>query len=150
MLDRLLGMVDPYFGKPIPTDGSPLHRATNPHPGQRFILISSCAWIEKEIVYKPVFTQLDIILGKNGYIALTTPQMNAIVYHADGRRLVKMQSNYKKAGQEYAAAGTVSKETIDMLARPMFSDTVYQMFYENMWRKPNGEYLLNEIDKKSN
>ena len=149
MMDRLLGMVNPYYGKPIPKDCTSLHGFTKPHPGQRFILISSCAWIEKEIVYASVFSQLDMILGKGKYLALTTPQMNAIVYHAGGRRLIKMQSNYKKAGEEYAATGTVSKETIDLLARPMFSDSVYQMFYENMWRKPNGEYLLNEISKKS-
>ncbi|MBQ6781614.1 MAG: flavodoxin family protein [Treponema sp.] len=150
MMDRLLGMVNPYYGKPIPTDGSSLHGATKPHPGQRFILISSCAWVEKDVVYASVFSQLDMIFGKGGYLALTTPQMNAIVYHSNGRRLVKMQANYKAAGEEYAKTGTVSKETVDKLARPMFSNEVYQMFYENMWRKPNGEYLLNEIDKESN
>ena len=149
MMDRLLGMVNPYYGKPIPAGGKSLHGATKPHPGQRFILISSCAWIERDIVYASVFTQLDMILGKENYIALTTPQMNAIVYHSGGRRLVKMQSNYRKAGEEYGSTGTVSQETIDMLARPMFSDSVYQMFYEKMWRKPNGEYLLNEIHKES-
>ncbi len=90
-----------------------------------------------------------MILGKGAYTALTTPQMNAIVYHSNGRRLVKLQDNYRKAGQEYAQTGKVSQETVDMLAKPMFSDLVYQMFYENMWRKPNGEYLLNEINKKS-
>ncbi len=149
MMDRLLGMVNPYYGKPVPEDGSSLHGFTKPHPGQRFIFISSCAWIERDIVYASVFSQLDMILGKGAYTALTTPQMNAIVYHSNGRRLVKLQDNYRKAGQEYAQTGKVSQETVDMLAKPMFSDLVYQMFYENMWRKPNGEYLLNEINKKS-
>lgn len=150
MIDRLLGMVNPYYGKPIPADGTSLHGATKPHPGRRFVLISSCAWIERDVVYASVFTQLDMILGKGKYLALTTPQMNAIMYHAGGRRLAKKQADYKKAGAEYAATGTVSQETIEALARPMFSDEVYQMFYENIWRKPNGEYLLNEITKKSN
>ncbi|MDE6773776.1 MAG: flavodoxin family protein [Treponemataceae bacterium] len=149
MMDRLLGMVNPYYGKPIPADGSSLHGFTKPHPGQRFVLISSCAWIEKEVVYASVFSQLDMILGKGGYLALTTPQMNAIVYHAGGRRLAKMQADYKKAGEEYAATGTVSEKTIAYLARPMFSDSVYQLFYEKMWRKPNGVYLLHGIDKES-
>ena len=150
MMDRLLGMVNPYYGKPLPTDGLALHGATKSHPGRQYILISSCAWIEKDVVYKAVFDQLDMILGKNGYLALTTPQMNAIVYHADGRRLLKKQADYKKAGEEFARTGSVSRETIDLLARPMFSAEVYQMFYEKMWRKPNGEYLLNEISKKDN
>ncbi|MCH5289493.1 MAG: flavodoxin family protein [Treponema sp.] len=149
MMDRLLGMVNPYYGKPIPADGSALHGFFKPHPGQRFVLISSCAWVEKEVVYASVFSQLDMILGKGGYLALTTPQMNAIIYHAGGRRLVKMQSDYKKAGEEYAATGTVRAETVAYLARPMFSESVYQQFFEKIWRRQDGEYQLYGMDKKS-
>ena len=67
LMDRIVGMVHPYMGQKLKEGanamGTPLHGLQFQKEGQKIILLSSCAWMDLDVVYEPVRKQFDIILG---------------------------------------------------------------------------------------
>ena len=56
-MDRIVGMVHPYMGQKLDNPDSmnkPMHGLQNQKPGQRIILLSSCAWCDIDVVYEPI------------------------------------------------------------------------------------------------
>lgn len=135
LLDRLLGMSNECRGQPIREkyeNGEPLHGERNPKPNRRFALISGCAWIETDITFKPLFTELDYIFGKNRYGRAVCPQLDSLIA-LGGRRLGIYEKNYQDAGIEFTQNGFLSEETQKKLSKPAFSPIVYQQLLNAKW-----------------
>lgn len=142
LLDRLLGMSNECRGQPIREKfekGEPLHGERNPKPNRKFALISGCAWEETDITYKPLFTELDYIFGKNQYGRAVCPQLDSLIARGGERRLKLYEKNYHSAGIEFTQKGYLSEETQKILSKPAFSPIVYQQLLNAMWDSP-GEH----------
>lgn len=124
--DRIVGMVHPYMGQKLDSSKSNMHGLQHQKPGQKIILLSSCAWMDIDVVYEPIVKQFDIILGHDGYQLVACPQMRALHHRGGERRLNMLRNKYKAGGLELAQKGSLSKETIDMLQKPIFSDEAYE------------------------
>lgn len=136
LLDRLLGMSNECRGRPIREKferGEPLHGERFPKPDRKFALISGCAWIETDITYAPLFTQLDYIFGKNNYGRAVCPQLDSLIARGGERRINIYKKNYKEAGVEFAKNGKLSEETQKVLSKPAFSTDVYGQLLDVMW-----------------
>lgn len=127
--DRIVGMVHPYMGQKLDqTDDTkaPVHGLQNQKPGQKIILLSSCAWMDIEQVYEPIVKQFNIILGSDGYQLIACPQMRALHHRGGERRLNLLRNKYRAGGKELAETGKISPETIALLQKPIFSDEAYE------------------------
>ena len=145
LMDRIVGMVHPYMGQKL-KDGvnalnSNLHGLQFQKEGQKIILLSSCAWMDIDVVYEPIRKQFDIILGHEGYTLIACPQMRALDHRGGPRRLKMLRDKYKVGGAELARTGTLTQETIDLLQKPLFSDDAYVTlvteFVTHMFDRPD-------------
>ena len=130
LMDRIVGMVHPYMGQKL-KDGesamnSHLHGLQFQKEGQKIILLSSCAWMDLDVVYEPIRKQFDIILGHEGYTLIACPQMRALDHLGGPRRLKMLRDKYKLGGEELAKTGSISQKTIDLLQKPLFSNEAYE------------------------
>ncbi|PBC74818.1 flavodoxin family protein [Fibrobacter intestinalis] len=129
LMDRIVGMVHPYMGQKLNEPDSmnkPMHGLQNQKPGQKIILLSSCAWCDLDVVYEPIVRQFDIILGKGGYTLIACPQMRALHHRGGKRRLDILRKNYAQGGAELAKTGTLSQEAIDLMQKPLFGEETYK------------------------
>lgn len=129
LMDRIVGMVHPYMGQKLDDPdcmNKPMHGLQNQKPGQKIILLSSCAWCDIDVVYEPIRKQFDIILGKDGYDLIVCPQMRALHHRGGERRLNMLRKRYAAGGAELAKTGKLSKDAIDMMQKPLFGDETYR------------------------
>jgi putative NADPH-quinone reductase len=145
LMDRIVGMVHPYMGQKL-KDGanalnSHLHGLQFQKEGQKIILLSSCAWMDIDVVYEPIRKQFDIILGHEGYTLIACPQMRALDHRGGPRRLAMLREKYRKGGEELAKTGSLSQEAIDLMQKPIFSDDAYVTlvteFVTHMFDRPD-------------
>jgi hypothetical protein len=131
LLDRIVGMVHPYMGQKLSGENSthdmnkPMHGLQHQKPGQKIILLSSCAWMDIDVVYEPIVKQFDIILGKGKYYMIACPQMRALHHRGGERRLSMLRKRYAAGGAELAKTGDISKEAIDLMRKPIFGEDAY-------------------------
>ena len=77
LLDRIVGMVHPYMGQKLSGENSthdmnkPMHGLQHQKPGQKIILLSSCAWMDIDVVYAIDLMQKPIF-GEDAYVTLVT------------------------------------------------------------------------------
>ena len=88
-------------------------------------MLSSCAWMDLDVVYEPIVKQFDIILGKGKYYLIACPQMRALHHRGGERRLNMLRKRYAEGGAELAKTNDISKETIDLMQKPIFGDDAY-------------------------
>lgn len=129
LMDRVVGMVHPYMGQ---NTGETkfmhkcLHGLQHQKPGQKIILISSCAWMDIEKAYEPIIKQFNIILGEGKYDFIACPQMRALHHRGGERRLNILRNKYKEGGRELGQTGALTKAAIDNMQKPIFSDEAYE------------------------
>lgn len=133
-VDRLLPLMSTYAGQCVPQDGAPAHRPRFPKAGQKVVLISSCAYVETAEVYDPILKQCDLICGKGGYTALLCPQVRTMV-EKGGSRAERAAERFVRAGEEFAATGALSEETLRAVTRPPFSQKVYETVLAGVWER---------------
>ena len=134
LMDRLLGMLNTYHAQTSSDDGGSLHGFRHPRAGQKFIVISSCAWTETDVVYESMAKQFDMIFGEGHYTSIYFPQLNAILYHGQQRRIDNIKKNFVNAGVEFANNGKLTQETHAKLEKPTYSPEVYKVLVENFWK----------------
>ena len=129
LMDRIVGMVHPYMGQKLNEPDSmnkPMHGLENQKPGQKIILLSSCAWCDLDVVYEPIVRQFDIILGKGGYTLIACPQILSFHHRILKLLLYILRKNYAQGGAELAKTGTLSQEAIDLMQKPLFGEETYK------------------------
>ncbi len=106
LTDRLLAMMNTYRGYDAPTDGSSLHGLRyKSDSDKKFIVISSCAYTEVDLVYKSLKCELDFIAGENSYTPIFVPQLKTLIDLKNQAKIDRFLKKYKDAGIEFKNEG---------------------------------------------
>lgn len=137
--DRMMPMMMTYRGHKPPLDGSSFHGVRSPKAGRKFIIISSCAYTQADIVYDSLIQQLNCICGANNYTAIFSPQLKTLLDLNNESKINRYLNKFKEAGKELASNGFLKNETKELLKKPPFSDGAYEIFLDNFWKGQSGE-----------
>ncbi len=131
--DRMLSMMNTYRGHKPPEDGSSLHGLRYSKDNHKFVVISSCAYTQTDMVYDSLKAQYDFICGKDGYTPIFVSQLKTLIELKNENKINKFLQKFKEAGKEFALNGSLSASTIENLKKPPFSEGAYQIFLNNFW-----------------
>lgn len=130
--DRMLGMMSTYNGRP-PANGTSLHGIRNHRDGQKLVVVSSCAYSDTEFVYDSLIKQYDFICGNGNYTAILCPQLLTVAKLGTPSRMARYLKKFEDAGRLFAQNGELTKEQLQALAQPPFSDETYRMLLDKFW-----------------
>ena len=133
--DRLLSMMLTYRGHKPPENGESLHGLRYYDENKRFVVISSCAYNEVDLVYDSVKAQFDFICGKDGYYGIFVPQLKTLVDIKNENKLNRFLVKFSQAGKSFMENGNLDKETLSNLSKPPFSDGAYKIFLDQFWQE---------------
>ncbi len=131
--DRMLSMMNTYRGHKPPMDGSSLHGLRYENKDHKFVLISSCAYTQTDMVYDSLRAQYDFICGKDGYTPIFVSQLKTLIELKNENKINRFLDKFKEAGKEFVRNGFLSEETKENLKKPPFSEGAYQIFLNNFW-----------------
>ncbi len=128
LTDRLIPMILPFVGKPMPENGESFLRLRHKElKNKKLFLVSTCGYGETEGMYASVKALYDSVCGKEGYTAFFVPQgelygigsLEGLI----GRRTALMTA----AGKEFLENGNISRETVlkataDLVPRRAFEN----------------------------
>ena len=138
--DRMLGMMRTYNGRPPENSQVSVHGIRNRREGQKFVLISSCAYSDTEFVYDSLLKQYDFICGKGNYTAILCPQLFTMSKLGTPSRLTRYLKKFEDAGRSFAINGKLTDEELKALAQPPFSEDTYRVLLDKFWEnQKNGD-----------
>lgn len=137
--DRMMSMMMTYVGHKPPLDGSSFHGVRYPKKDRKFIIISSCAYTQADIVFDSLIQQFNCICGANNYTSIFSPQLKTLLDLKNETKINRYLSKFKEAGKEFGNYGYLKEETKKLLAKPPFSDGAYEIFLNNFWKEQKGE-----------
>ena len=147
--DRMMSMIKTYEGQGVPRSGQSAHGLRYPDPEKSFVLISSCAYTETDMIYDPLKAQYDLIIGKGEYTDLFFPQLKTLV-DKGGSRKVRFENRVKAAGREFGRNRALSAETKAGIVRAPFPQDVYKVIIENVWEEERRRGARVTADKTGN
>ncbi|MEE3391792.1 MAG: flavodoxin family protein, partial [Candidatus Cryptobacteroides sp.] len=121
--DRCLSLAEPYMGTRS-DDGQTFNKMRDPSIfNKKFVVISSCGYVELEPVYPALLAQYDLICGgREKYTAILCPMGEVFMTGKAKRQIRVYLDDLKKAGAEYCANGfKLDPETIRKLQIPLLS-----------------------------
>ncbi|MBQ8357772.1 MAG: flavodoxin family protein [Clostridia bacterium] len=137
LIDRLLPLLETYRGGNL-REGQALHGLRYDMSGKKLVLISTCGYGEIDPMYDAVRIQYDHICGKGNYTPLFCAQGEAFRVPHGARRMTMRLALAKRAGAELVETGGVSADTLAEMAKPMFSQKVFETLLENVFAKGDG------------
>lgn len=137
--DRMLPMMVTYRGGKPPLDGSSFHGIRNPKENRKFVLISSCAYTQADIVFDSIIHQYNCICGSNNFTPIFCPQLKTLIDLKNEAKINRHLNKFKNAGKEFINNGFLSPETLNELKKPPFSDGAYEIFLDNFWRQQKND-----------
>lgn len=132
--DRMMPMMKTYRGHKPPCDGSSFHGIRNEIKNRKFILISSCAYTQADIVYDSIINQYNLICGSNNYTAIFCPQLKTLIDLKNEAKINKHLNKFKNAGMKFIINGFLTNDDLNELKKPPFSDGAYEIFLDNFWK----------------
>ena len=121
--DRCLSLAEPYMGTRS-DDGQTFNKMRDSSIfNKKFVVISSCGYVELEPVYPALLAQYDLICGgRENYTAILCPMGEVFMTGKAKRQIRVYLDDLKKAGAEYCANGfKLEAETIRKLQIPLLS-----------------------------
>ncbi len=135
-MDRLLGMINACDGLDNYVEGKPLHGFRNSvMTEKKLVLISSCGWVNTNLIYEPTVKQFDLICGKGNFTPLFCAEVKTLADQGMRPRMVKYLKNFEQAGSEYAKNLSLSNDTIKSVTKPPYSDAVYPQLLQMYWEQ---------------
>ena len=132
---RLLSMMLTYKGHKPPINNESLHGLRYPDSDKRFVVISSCAYTEVDLVYDSVKAQFDFICGKGAYTPIFVPQIKTLVDVKNENKLNRFLKKFIDAGTYFNENGGLTDEIINDLSKPPFSEGAYKIFLSQFWQE---------------
>lgn len=135
MTDRCLPFMKTYLGTSDENGKSSFHQLRNPDMyNKKFVLISTCGYVQTAPMYPALLKQYDLICGEGNYTAILCSEGELFGYEG----LAERQKNgyladMTKAGAEFAANGKVSAKTLDKLLRPILSPGGFEAIVRSHW-----------------
>ena len=147
--DRMLSMIKTYEGQGVPRSGESAHGLRYPDPDKSFVLISSCAYTETNMIYDPLKTQFDLICGAGEYTSLFFPQLKTLV-DKGGSRKTRFETRIMEAGREFGRERTLSPESAARITKAPFPQDVYKVIIENVWDEQRRRGSIVNADEAGN
>ena len=135
MTDRLLSMMNTYRGEKNKNPNKSMHGLRYEDLNKGFVLISSCAYTETDLVYESLIKQYDFICGGNNYSKILVPQIKTLIDLNNENKLNRYLNKFILAGEEFAKVGYLNKELEANLSKPPFSEGAYKIFLDAFWRE---------------
>ena len=133
MLNRLLPLKMPYKGK-LATEDNPIIMDFRYDLGnKKLVLVSSCAHASTDMVYDAVTTQFDMILGKDNYTTVFTPQGEILMLDKMKPILNAYLNKVKDAGVEFGQNGSLSDETHRKVCAPLIPVRAVEKMMTGYW-----------------
>lgn len=132
--DRMLPLLCAYRGQQAPENGESFHGIRYEHPGQKLIMISSCAYAQAEIVYRPLIMQFEYICGRGRFIPVLCPQLQTLIDVGESTRLNRYLARFRTAGKELADNGDISEDTLKRLSKAPFDNDTYRILLDRFWK----------------
>lgn len=126
--DRCLALAEPYMGAKS-DDGQTFNKLRDPSIfDKKFIVISSCGYVELEPVYPALLAQYDLICGgREKYTAILCAMGEVFMTGMAKRQIRAYLDSIRKAGEEYCANGfEISAETMRKISIPILSPTGFE------------------------
>lgn len=126
--DRCLALAEPYMGAKS-DDGQTFNKLRDPSIfDKKFIVISSCGYVELEPVYPALLAQYDLICGgRKKYTAILCAMGEVFMTGMAKRQIRAYLDSIRKAGEEYCANGfEISAETMRKISIPILSPTGFE------------------------
>ena len=131
--DRCLPLMMPYMGDRVKDSDVCFHKLRDESMLQKkFVVISSCGYVEAFPVYPALVKQLDMISGGR-FTKILCPQGEIFVSGMAKRQRGGYLKDITKAGKEFAESGRVSKETLECISKPMLSEQGYSAVTSASW-----------------
>ncbi|MGN0379808.1 MAG: flavodoxin family protein [Butyrivibrio sp.] len=133
MLNRLLPLKMPYKGR-LATEDNPIIMDFRYDLGnKKLVLVSSCAHASTDMVYDAVTTQFDMILGKDNYTTVFTPQGEILMLDKMKPILNAYLNKVKDAGVEFGQNGSLSDETHKKVCAPLIPVRAVEKMMTGYW-----------------
>jgi len=126
--DRCLSLAEPYMGARS-DDGQTFNKMRDPSIfDKKFVIISSCGYVELKPVYPALLAQYDLICGGRDRYTSILCAMGEVFMTGKAKRQIRVYlDDVKKAGTEYCENGfKISDETIRKLQIPILSPTGFE------------------------
>ena len=126
--DRCLALAEPYMGAKS-DDGQTFNKLRDPSIfDKKFIVISSCGYVELEPVYPALLAQYDLICGgREKYTAILCAMGEVFMTGMAKRQIRAYLDSIRKAGEEYCTNGfEISAETMRKISIPILSPTGFE------------------------
>ena len=121
--DRCLSLAEPYMGGRS-ADGQTFNKMRDDSIFEKkFVIISSCGYVELEPVYPALLAQYDLICGGRDRYTAILCAMGEIFMTGRAKRQIRMYlESIKDAGREYCENGfKISSETMRKITIPILS-----------------------------
>lgn len=134
MTDRCLPLMMPYMGDRVTESDMCFHKLRDKSMlEKRFVVITSCGYVEAEPVYPALLKQLELISG-GAYTPILCPQGELFVSEMAKRQRDGYLKDITKAGAEFAANGRLSEETVKRISKPILSPQGYSTITSASWK----------------
>jgi multimeric flavodoxin WrbA len=131
--DRCLSLAEPYMGTRS-DDGQTFNKMRDPSIfNKKFVIISSCGYVELEPVYPALLAQYDLMCGKGNYTAILCSEGEIFVTGQAKRQQEAYLESIRAAGAEYAENFRLSDETMRKIAIPMLSAQSFCTITKSHW-----------------
>lgn len=131
--DRCLPFMMPYMGDHVEDGDVCFHKLRDESMlKKRFVVISSCGYVEAAPVYPALLKQLEMISGGR-HTAILCPEGEIFVSEMAKRQRDGYLRDITKAGAEFAENKCLSEETIKRISKPMLSEQGYSTITSASW-----------------
>lgn len=134
--DRCLPLMMPYQGNRVDNEKASFHELRDKSMlEKRFVIISSCGYVDADNMYPALTKQLDLIFGEGHYTSIYCPEGELFIAKQAKRQREGYLSDIKKAGEEYSKNLCLSEETMKIISKPILSPKGFEKITSEHWLK---------------
>ncbi len=135
MTERCLLFTKRYEGSPEDTFHSILEMEEHSLKEKKLVLISSCGYVSMDTMFEALLKEYDLICGAGNYTRILCAQGELLQAGSRTRQVVSYLEEVKKAGSEFIAQGTISKERQEILDRQIVSPRTFEVLIRRYWNE---------------
>lgn len=136
MTDRCLPFMLPYMGNLVKDKNASFHelRDESMHK-KRFVVITTCGYVDQKPMYPALLKQLDLIAGEGGYTAILCPEGELFIAEKAKRQREGYLADITEAGKEFSKNLCLSEETKQRISRPILSPQGFEAITLAHWEQ---------------
>ncbi len=137
MTDRTLPLMLPYEGKPAVGEGRSFHEPRYDYSDKKFVIISSCGYVQTDRIYEALLREYDLICGEGRYTALLCAEGEMLGVGQLEYQCGLYLKNVSAAGAEFIRDGKISADTYSLLKSPIIPGRALERILTMHWNMEN-------------